>query len=128
MENQERTFDEGVRMAKSALLERVKANRETHRADYLEAKEAFNVRLVDWFDEQKKMALEGKQFAVAWTEVVPEDRTGDYDAVIDMLELSLDDEIILERREFRMYVRDEWSWSLTNKASFSTYTGKSYDG
>jgi hypothetical protein len=118
-------FDDGeVRMSKARLTERIKKNRDGHRAEYDEAMKGYRAALIEWFNEQRDLAVAGKEFAAAWEEPKPKDHTADYDAVLDMLDLSLDDEIILSSNQFRNYVRDEWGWMAETKASFSTYSGK----
>ena len=40
----------------------------------------------------------------------PEDHTDDYDRVIMMAHMSVDDTITLSEDEFAMYVMDQWRW------------------
>lgn len=42
--------------------------------------------------------------------LVPEDHTDEYDQLLEMLAMSVDDEVELTAQEFAQYVRDDWSW------------------
>lgn len=47
----------------------------------------------------------------------PVDKTEEYDTALQMLEMSVEDEIVLSRREFQNFVQDKWDW--TDKMLFS---------
>ena len=51
----------------------------------------------------------------------PADHTEDYDRVLAMLEMSVDETVILSSEEFSQYVLDRWTWSR-----FATSTNQSY--
>jgi hypothetical protein len=48
----------------------------------------------------------------------PEDHTDDYDRVLTMIEMSINDTVELSENEFAMYVMDQWDW----KQSFTEST------
>jgi hypothetical protein len=50
----------------------------------------------------------------------PEDHTDDYDRVLAMAEMSVDEEIELNADDFAMYVMDQWHWkqSFTETTSY----------
>jgi hypothetical protein len=51
----------------------------------------------------------------------PVDHTADYDRILAMLEMSVDDTIMLDAQEFNQYVLDNWEWSR-----LASYTNQSY--
>ena len=101
---------EHVTVKKSQLLEIVKTNAEQHRKNYEDA--------VNGYQEECLAALEreaGKLRAVRTHVVViqehpPENHYADYECAIDMLEMSTEEEVLLQEHEFRQLVRDEWQW------------------
>lgn len=51
----------------------------------------------------------------------PIDRTKDYDRVIAMLEMSVEDEVELEEHDFDRYVLDNWEWKDLAYSTNSQY-------
>lgn len=51
----------------------------------------------------------------------PVDHTSDYERVIMMLEMSVDDTVVLNAGEFDQYVRDVWSWSYQTTSMLKSY-------
>jgi hypothetical protein len=59
------------------------------------------------------------QRSVTLTE--PSNHIKDYDRVITMLEVSVDETIILNASEFDQYVRDVWAWTQYDGATLGEY-------
>jgi hypothetical protein len=55
--------------------------------------------------------------------VYPQSHGDDFDRVIRMLELSVDDHIELQAFEFDQFVRNKWAWAEDFAASVSNYGG-----
>lgn len=53
--------------------------------------------------------------------IAPEDHTVDYDRSIQMLEMSVESQIVISEEEFRNYVQDLWEWSRGWAASNVKY-------
>jgi len=53
----------------------------------------------------------GRKIARSINLAEPTDHTSDYDPVIMMLKMSVDDTILLDAAEFDSFVRDLWAWS-----------------
>jgi hypothetical protein len=102
-----------VRINKSKLLEILKKNRADHRGIFLEAQKTFRAVAIKALDEQLKAARSGKPFELARlvSLAAPEDHTADYDRSIQMLEMSVDTDIVVSEQEFTNYVQDIWHWS-----------------
>ena len=118
---------DSMKYPKGALQARITENREAHRALFLKAHAGFRdeleARLEEFLEEVRRgeKVDAAKLFTIARLPI-PEDRTGDYDAVLDMLAMSTDAQIELAEHEFRQYVRDEWGWKQQWLASAAMYT------
>lgn len=115
---------QSVSMEKTRLRERVQENRDKHRQVYEKAMKGYTRAAIGFFEEQLARAVEGKQFQSAFLEPMPTDHTDDYDAALDMLDMSVDDVITLGEREFKQYVRDEWGWKREFVATSMGYIGE----
>lgn len=111
-----------LKFNKAELLETIKKNRETHRAIFEEAYEGFYKALVKQLDRMKEAALAKKKVNMYIGLTEPVDQTEAYDKVIRMLELSTDEEINLDEREFGQYVLDEWNWKGQFIAANAVYS------
>ena len=123
-----------VKVKKIELLATVSANRKTHVADFEEAvlgyKKQAKAEIEKAMERMKRQIDEleaGEVLAVArfhCTLAVPQNHEKDYDQVIKMLEMSIDDELTIRADEFAMYVMDDWSWKEDFKNVTATYSNK----
>ena len=96
-------------------------NRDQHREQFLEAQHVYRARVIEWLDEQLASARRGEKVRRAISLPEPEDFTDEYDRVIRMLEMSVEDKVTLTAREFDNFVRDKWDWTqrfATNTTSY----------
>lgn len=112
---------ETVTIKKEILLERVRQNRDAHRKLIQKAREGHRARAILEFEEQLLRAKAGRRFKTDLRLIEPEDHTGDYDRLIEMLELSANDLIALRERDFRRYVQDDWDWKEEFQHSVARY-------
>ena len=112
---------EKVTVKKLELLNIVRENRAQHRAKFEAAVEGYRKACITVFEENLKKFLAGKAERVFINEQMPEDHTDDYDVVLEMLEMSVDDEITITTKAFNNYVRDKWDWSDRWVTSNSKY-------
>ena len=101
---------ENVTVNKVELLEKIRANREDHRRIFEEALAGFQAKVTQELDKMVVRASRGIRESVAISIRAPEDHTRDYDRVIAMLEMSVEDEISLTQSNFAQYVMDDWDW------------------
>ena len=92
------------------FLVEVTANREAHREVFEEALEGFHMRLKAELDKQVRDLKAGRDINQYLGLPEPEDHTDDYDRVILMAHMSVEDTITLSEDEFAMYVMDQWRW------------------
>ena len=100
-----------VKVKRGDLLTRVRANREAHRDLFLKAQANYRKFITEELDRMLADAKAGRRISRSIDLVQPRDHTSDYDWVIMMLEMSVDDTIVLNAGEFDQYVRDRWAWS-----------------
>jgi hypothetical protein len=110
-----------VRVNKDDLLERIKKNRDEHRKIFEEALGGWKKKVIQVLDERYREALEGKKFDIGIHLPRPEDHTDQYDTVIELLTMSLDDELELTQAEFANYALDKWQWQAQFLAMSSSY-------
>ncbi len=119
-----------VRVDKAKLLAILKTNRDEHRGVFIEAQKKFREIAIKALDQQLKCARNGRPFQLVSLSALaaPEDHTADYDRSIQMLEMSVDDQILVDEREFQNYVQDVWQWSREWAVSNMRYVNKNSRG
>lgn len=109
-------------VSKAQLLDILRANRAKHQ-------EVFEEAVRGWHDHALKM-LAGKEKeirsgrlprAITISLPAPENHVRDYDRVIRMLEMHLEDQYTLTEQEFSWYVEDNWDWKRRWTVSNSGY-------
>jgi hypothetical protein len=115
-----------IKVDKAKLLEIVRKNREEHGGTFEEAQKTYREVAIKALDEQLKAAREGQPFQlrVLVSLEAPQNHTADYDRSIQMLEMSVDDQIIVSEQEFQQYVQDIWGWSRDWAISNMNYVNK----
>ncbi|MCZ6654841.1 MAG: hypothetical protein O7D91_17670 [Planctomycetota bacterium] len=111
-----------VTVRKSELLEALKENRAQHRKIFEEACEGFRVEACRLLKQKLDDAKEGRRINLSFSLTQPVDQTREYDQVIRMCEMSLDDQIELENHEFQQFVMDRWDWRDQFLMSNSRYS------
>ena len=123
-----------VKVKRDELLVKVRDNRVKHVAEYEEAVSGYKQAAVEAIDramEQLKgrvknlragevLALDAVMFNLA----VPRNHAKDYDQVIMMLEMSVDEHLTIKSDEFACYVMDDWAWKQDFLQVSNTYTNK----
>jgi hypothetical protein len=110
-----------IKVNKNELLASLKSNREKHASDYQKAKAGF-IKLLDKELEKKLQNLrDGKKIELSFDNKKPESYLKEYDDVIGMLELSVDNELTLNHQQYKQYVQNEWDWTRTWSTSNVAY-------
>lgn len=115
-----------VKVNVEELLKTVKKNRDAHRELFLKAQEGYREMVIEELDRMLSDARTGKPLRVSIKAPQPEDHTDDYDRVLKMLIMSVDEEIELDVLEFDRYVMDNWEWARLAAASNTMYANKSW--
>jgi hypothetical protein len=111
-----------VTVTKAEFIERVSANREKHRAVFESAQEGFRTFLIKEFEQRLDDARKGLKVDRFIRVEEPEDHTDDYDTVLEMARMSVDEILEVTQQEFAWYVLDKWTWKQQWAATASAYT------
>jgi hypothetical protein len=110
-----------VKVKREELLTKVRANRDAHRSLFLKAQEGYRKLIIEELDRMLAEAKAGRRISRSINLAEPTDHTSDYDRVIMMLEMSVDDTVVLDANEFDQYVRDRWAWSHHATTMYESY-------
>src|SRR5215469_14462166 len=110
-----------VKVKREELLTKVRANRDAHRELFLKAQEGYRKLVIEELDRMLADAKEGRPIQRSVTLTEPSNHIKDYDRVITMLEMSVEDTIVLDANTFDCYVMDNWQWSR-----FALHTNTAY--
>lgn len=113
-----------VRLKKADLLKKILANRERHQARFEKALDGYLAKALVHLQKLEKQARAGQPIDYAWPLAEPKSHAEEYDAVIAMLRMSLDDVIELPAEDFRRFVLDDWEWRESFLRSTALYLAK----
>jgi hypothetical protein len=109
-----------VKVRRADLLAKVRTNRDAHRDLFLKAQQGYRKLVIKELDRMLADAKEGRPIQRSVTLTEPSNHLKDYDRVITMLEMSVEDTVMLDAQAFDRYVMDSWDWSrfalVTNTA------------
>lgn len=107
---------------KDELVEKVRANREKHQAIFDEAVTGYQKQAVQLLEDHIKRIRDGDMVEVYVRLPRPVNQLKDYDRVLAMLEMHLEDEIEVGEDDFASYVMDDWGWKQNFLASNAAYS------
>jgi hypothetical protein len=110
-----------VKVKRGELLTKVRSNRDAHRTLFLKAQEGYRKLVIEELDRMLKDAKDGLPIQRSVTLTEPSNHVKDYDRVITMLEMSVEETITLDGRAFDRYVMDNWDWSRFALATNTAY-------
>lgn len=110
-----------IKVKKDELLAKLRANRETHSAQFEKAAAGYRKKVIEVLESRLKDARSGKLPVLIFNLPMPVDQTSAYDRAIGMLEMSVEDIIELDEHDYQQYVLDEWNWSASVTASNTFY-------
>lgn len=111
-----------IKVDKAQLLDTLRANRERHSGIVEEAWQGYLREAQKHLLAQVERARKGLRQHFYFNLTVPSDHTEDYDRVIAMLEMDLNDTVELTMDEFARYVQDQWEWRQQWTVTNSAYT------
>lgn len=114
---------DSITVDKSALLAKLKTNRDEHHGIFERAQEAYREKVIEALDRALADAKEGRGLRTVVSLPVPEDHTAEFDRAIEMLDWEQGDSVVLSEYEFQQYVQNEWSWRRTFAANTASYVG-----
>ena len=99
-----------VRLNRDEVVASVQENRDSHRSVFEEALEGYRDRWIKELERRLHDVRRGREINQYFSLPEPEDHTDDYDRILTMARMSVDDVIELSEDDFAMYVMDQWSW------------------
>lgn len=111
-----------IKVDVTELRDKVATNRTAHRAIFEEAVEGYKKRSLAILEEHIAEVKSGRMTRIAVSLPYPEDHTADYDRVLAMLDMSLENSIEIDETTFSSYVMDDWQWKRQFLTSNSAYS------
>lgn len=99
-----------VTVKRTDLLSALKNNLEAHREQFAEATADYQALVKQKLSEALARAKAGDFAKVDVNVPKPESYEADFADVIEMMEMSVDETIQLDRDAFKAYFRNEWPW------------------
>ena len=113
-----------IKMNRKELLKIVKENLKKHLTDYAESVEDYKAGALKVATANLKIAKTGdidKFHQIKGLPQRPVSYEKEYNRAIRMLELSVDEEIMVEQDTFNQLVLDEWHWKNSFVAASMSY-------
>jgi hypothetical protein len=111
-----------VKVNREQLEQKVQENRNAHRAVFEDAQKNYRDLVIEELDKMLADARSGRKIIRAVLLPEPEDHTEDYDRVLAMLDMSVDEVIELEEEDFKCYVLDQWGWQRSFASNTMRYS------
>ena len=111
-----------VTVQKDELREIIEHNREEHEAIFQEAVEGYRAQAVKLLEEHIERIRTGQLVNVHVSMPRPVNHIKDYDRVLKMLKMSIEDVVEIDEDSFGAYVMDDWHWKDAFLASNSAYS------
>jgi hypothetical protein len=102
-----------VTVRREELLEKLQASLEKHRVDFVNAEELYKKAVIEWLKEALAKAEAGQivDRDLQYTFSRPFSHVGDFESVIQMIEMSTEGVIELDEDTFKQWVMGKWGWS-----------------
>ena len=110
-----------VKVNKQELLKKLQANRAAHRDLFIKAQTGYRELVIQELDKSIADARAGRAIRTHIRLEAPQDHTSEYDNVIEMLRMSVDETIELEAHAFQCYVLDKWQWAAADLLTKTAY-------
>jgi hypothetical protein len=113
-----------VKVRREELLTKVRSNRDAHRELFLKAQEGYRKLVIEELDKMLADARDRRPIQRSVTLTEPSNHIKDYDRVVTMLEMSVDETITLDAHDFDRYVMDNWDWSRFALSTNTAYAAE----
>jgi len=92
------------------LIKKIEENKKRHIELYNEAMIGYRKNIIEAFSKKLNDAKEGKDVYHHIDLSRPESREQEYDCLLGMLRMTIEQHMVLTRQQFMQYVNDQWSW------------------
>jgi hypothetical protein len=111
-----------IKANKADLIAQIQKNRDAHREVFLKAHKAYGEALDKALEARLSAHRRGEHITLYFDLPEPEDHTKDYDVVLGMLNLSVDDQLVITDDQYRQFMLDDWGWKQVFEGTVSRYT------
>ena len=118
-----RTGNRTIKVKKNKLIEKIKEIKKNHIELYEKAVVAYKEEALEQLEELTAEVNDGS-LEISLDLVTPINSEKDYDAIIEMFEWEVEDEVELGQDEFRQYVQDETHFAQAAMESNMMYSAK----
>lgn len=112
-----------IKVEKAVLLDKLIANRDAHVVEYNEAVAGFRLSVITELEDYLSIARTGNKIRTSIKFDEPVCHEDDYNTIIEMLEMSIEDELYITMTEFKQYVQDNWHWKQNFEITSMKYVG-----
>lgn len=109
-----------IKVDKSALINKIKENKENHIKEYEKAVVAYKKEALKQLKDQVEK-VEGGSLKARLDLVSPVNSADNYDKIILMFEMEVEHIVELSQSEFNEYIHDETHFAISSKMSNMTY-------
>lgn len=113
-----------VTVGRKQLLDALRVNLKVHQAEYAEAYADYQEKVIFELEAALKRAKSGDFKKAVVSINAPVSHEKEFTDVIEMLEMSVHEEILLDRQVFRAYFKNEWPWADAFKLAGATYKSR----
>lgn len=117
-----------VNVRRSALIEALRKGLELHRAQFIEADLDYKAAVLAHQEAARARTASGdfSDFRIRMNLHEPENKSQEYVDVIEMMEVSVDDVVQIDKDAFKAFYKNEWPWTagfLAASAGYKTALG-----
>jgi DNA-directed RNA polymerase subunit F len=100
-----------VTVDKKQLIEKLTTNLKNHKKKYQQAYASWKKESIEALKKAIKNVENDKQLIGNILDVMPQDKSDEYEDAIRMLEWDTNNTIELDQQQFNAFINDEWDWS-----------------
>lgn len=115
-----------VNVNRVALIDALRKGLELHRAQFIEADKDYKAAVLAFQAEAQARTGRGDFSDFRMNLHAPENKSQDYVDVIEMMEVSVDEVVQIDKDAFKAFYKNEWPWSagfLAASAGYKTALG-----
>lgn len=110
-----------VNVNREALITALYTGLQVHQTQLTELKADYKKAVVKFMSAAARRARKGDFRDLVLRLQAPQDHSQEYIDAIEMLEVSVDENVQLDKETYKAYYRNEWSWSSNLEASSALY-------
>lgn len=110
-----------VDVKRTDLIIAIKAGLIEHQTQYATLRAEYEAAVVKFMSDAARRAKKGNFNNLVLNISAPVDHSGKYIDIIEMLEVSVNDTIQLDKDSYKAYYKNQWSWSAGLEAMGASY-------